>query len=521
MLNTSIMKRTIKLFILAATMLGGFTMSSCSDLNPIDYSDINPSNFPKSESDIESIVNSCYYSVRSSWFDGLFSTSERGVMPVNDLTTEILTAKSGFQKNMSDLNYFPTTADLTRFYYTDTDGYSDGWVNDVSHCTSALSQIADCSFLSEAKKKRYEAEVRCVRGMVAYTLYDMFGPIVVASKEVLEKPTVEKPLPRLNKEEMVKFIEDDLKYAADNLPSPQEAEYGRFSTGLAKMLLIRLYLHESRADRTYYTKVEQLARDLVSSSNGYSLAPSYTKMFEVGGQGKENTEIIWAVPVNTEMVSWNDWHMFVLPTDFASNGMPTGYECANSTWAFYDSFEPSDVRKTYLVASYTAKDGSIVDRTHPGTHMELGPIPMKLGYDTDIAGSGGKSSIDLIIYRLADVYLSLAEALYMKPNATAADKSEALGYINQIRHRAGIGNLAETDIDTEDKFVDVILTERSHELWCENGQYRADLIRLNKFVEHAVKYKGTTYANKDKELYPLPLSAINDGKGLVVQNPGY
>ena len=239
------------------------------------------------------------------------------------------------------------------------------------------------------------------------------------------------------------------------------------------------------------------------------------------GAGKENTEIILAVPVNTEMVSWNDWHMFVLPSDFASNGMPTGYECANSTWAFYDSFEPSDVRNTYLVASYTAKDGSIVDRTHPGTHMELGPIPMKLGYDTDIAGSGGKSSIDLIIYRLADVYLSLAEALYMKPNATAADKSEALGYINQIRHRAGIGNLAETDIDTEDKFVDVILTERSHELWCENGQYRADLIRLNKFVEHAVKYKGTTYANKTKELYPLPLSAINDGKGLVVQNPGY
>lgn len=52
MLNTSIMKRTIKLFILAATMLGGFTMSSCSDLDPIDYSDINPSNFPKSESDM-------------------------------------------------------------------------------------------------------------------------------------------------------------------------------------------------------------------------------------------------------------------------------------------------------------------------------------------------------------------------------------------------------------------------------------------------------------------------------------
>ena len=56
---------------------------------------------------------------------------------------------------------------------------------------------------------------------------------------------------------------------------------------------------------------------------------------------------------------------------------------------------------------------------------------------------------------------------------------------------------------------------------CENGQYRADLIRFNKFVEHAETVKGTVYASKNKELYPLPLSAINDGKGFVIQNPGY
>ena len=47
------------------------------------------------------------------------------------------------------------------------------------------------------------------------------------------------------------------------------------------------------------------------------------------------------------------------------------------------------------------------------------------------------------------------------------------------------------------------------------------MIRFNKFVEHAETVKGTAYANKNKELYPLPLSAINDGKGLVTQNPGY
>ena len=109
------MKKYCKLFILAAALMGGLSLNSCIDLDPIDYSDINPSNFPQTETDVESMVNSCYYSVRSSWFDGLFSTSERGVTVVNDLTTEILTCKSGFLKDVSDLNFFPTTADLTRF----------------------------------------------------------------------------------------------------------------------------------------------------------------------------------------------------------------------------------------------------------------------------------------------------------------------------------------------------------------------------------------------------------------------
>lgn len=99
------MKKYCKLFILAAALMGGLSLNSCIDLDPIDYSDINPSNFPQTETDVESIVNSCYYSVRSSWFDGLFSTSERGVTVVNDLTTEILTCKSGFLKDVSDLNF--------------------------------------------------------------------------------------------------------------------------------------------------------------------------------------------------------------------------------------------------------------------------------------------------------------------------------------------------------------------------------------------------------------------------------
>ena len=516
----------IKSFIYASALsLGCFAMVGCADLDPVDFSEINPSVFPKTEQDIESLVNDCYYPIRSSWFDGLFSFDERGVVAINDATTEILTNRAGMFKNQHDLNWNATTDYLTGFYYTAKDpsggGFRDGYNNDISRCTSVLTQIEQATFLDANRQKGFEAEVRCARAFIAYTLYDMFGPLVVAPADVLANPMKDSPLPRLTTEEMVKFIEDDLTFAADNLPAPAQAEYGKFSSGLANMLLIRLYLHESRADKSYYNKVETLARKLMSPEFGYALQPSYPKMFEVGGQGKANKEIIFALPVNFEMVSWNNWHMFVLPSNFKKEGMKGGYESLKSTWYFYDSFEDGDERRTYLIPEYTDLKADTLCSRGEYPHLDIGPVAMKMGYDPDIYSHNSRSSIDPIIYRFADVYLSLAEALYRKPGATAADKAEALRLINTIRQRAKVGELTMDDIDNDDKFIDHLLAERSHEFWCENGQYRADLIRLDRFLDHAKRINGSPYATKGKELYPLPLIVITDGKGVVKQNPEY
>lgn len=108
------------LLLACATM----TFNSCSDLEPVDYAEINPSNFPKTESDIESLVYSCYYPLRGSWWDGMFSTSERGIQFLNDATTGILTGTFGEQKKCSELNYFPETTGITWFYYTRSKQYS-------------------------------------------------------------------------------------------------------------------------------------------------------------------------------------------------------------------------------------------------------------------------------------------------------------------------------------------------------------------------------------------------------------
>lgn len=513
-----IMSSNKKFLLVLLIIFSNILFKGCIELNPLDYSEINPSNFPKTKEDLQSLVLSCYHPLRGSWWDGIHSTSERGVMFVNDATTEILTQTWGVAKLCSELNYFPESTDVTWFYYTSEPPY--GYANKISRCTIILNQILE-SDVSDELKARYGAEVRCARAFLSYILYDMYGPLVIAPLEILSNPLKEKPLPRLTHEEMVEFIEDDLLYAAENLPMPSQAEYGKFSRGLAKMLLIRLYLHETVYDKSYYNKVEILARELMSPEYGYRLMDNYPRMFELGGQGSTNFEIIWAIPSSHEGPNENQWHMMTLPTNFDQGGMKAGWGVVTSTWWFYDTFEPNDTRKTYLLTSYySSPNGDRIDRDSPNSPIAVGPIPMKFGYDPAVVSSF-YSNIDIIIYRYADVLLSLAEALVLKPNSGNAELSEALLYINQIRKRAHLNELTINDVDTKDKFINVLLRERSHEFWCENGQYRADLIRHDKFVERAIEVTQTPYANKNKELYPLPLKVILDGKGAVKQNPGY
>jgi hypothetical protein len=506
-------------FIVSIVFIGA--MGSCSDLEPVDYSEINPSNFPVTDSDIQALVMSCYYPLRGSWWDGIFTTSERGVMFINDCTTGILTGDYGPQLRASEMNYYPSTEDITWFYYTsNTDEYSGGFANKVSRCTLVLNDIEN-SALDDATKTKYEAEVRCARAFLSYLLYDMYGPIIVASIDQLKNPLEESPQPRMTREEMVKFIEDDLLFASENLPMPSKTTYGRFSKGLAKMLLIRLYLHETPYDKGYYNKVETLAREMMTSSYGYQLQSDYVKMFAQGGQGSSNKEIIWAIPCSYDGPNQNQWHMMCLPTDFNQGGMTGGWGGVTSTWYFYDSFESADVRKTMLLPQYTNTAGDIVDKETESTPLAKGPIAMKYGYDTGVNGSGGYTNIDITVFRYADVYLSLAEALTMKEGSSDADKSEAINLVNVVRNRAKLGNLLLADYNTQDKLLDAILLERYHEFWCENGQFRADLIRYHKLVPLVKKITQSTYAEEYKELYPLPLSVISDGKGVVKQNPGY
>lgn len=487
------MKKIKALVILLACLLGGCT----KDLVSIDYGDINPAIFPKSEADIEAMVNSVYHPLRGSWWDGIFSTSERGVMMISDCTTELLTGWYDEKLQATQHSYLPDDAGITYFH--------DRFYNKISRMTMTINLIEESTVSDELKRKAI-AEVRCARGLLAYTLFDLYGPLVIAPLEVLKNPLIEAPLARMPYDEMVDFIEADLLAAAEDLPHPADAAYGRFNKALAKMLLIRLNLHEKR-----WNNVVSLADDIINY-NYYRLDDDYVGMWNLNG-GKNSGEVIWAIPCDYEGTSENQWQLMVLPGVYAPKG---GWGTIQSTWWFYDTFEPNDKRKTMLIAEFTDTEGRTYNRANPGTFLNYGPLPLKI--HEDAARTTSFTTVDIIMYRYADVLLSKAEAL---ANGGGSPTQEAIDLINEVRNRAGLGNVQLSNYPDLAAFNDMLLTERSHEFWCENGQYRADLIRHDKFVSRALEVRQTPYTSPDKQLFPFSRAMVSEGKGLFIQNPGY
>jgi hypothetical protein len=136
------------------------------------------------------------------------------------------------------------------------------------------------------------------------------------------------------------------------------------------------------------------------------------------------------------------------------------------------------------------------------------------------SSSSGASTNRQYIVRLADIILLKAEAL----NETG-DLAGAKAALNQVRHRAGLGDTPAADAA---QMKAAILKERRLEL-CQEAQRWDDLRRtgeaenvMNSLVEiNLVTGQQKVYTmTKDKELLPIPQSERNRNQQLD-QNPGY
>ena len=126
---------------------------------------------------------------------------------------------------------------------------------------------------------------------------------------------------------------------------------------------------------------------------------------------------------------------------------------------------------------------------------------------------------DLILMRLGEVYITLAEA-YVRTN----QPEKAAQVITQLRKRALIdGHESALKVTAADVDMDFILEEGARELGCELNRWYM-LKRSGKMVEWVKEHNPDITLIKDYHIYrPLPQDALYEVTNLdvFVQNKGY
>ena len=496
-----------KYIFVALTALMGF---SCT-LERQNYNEITPDGFFQTETDLQLAVNALYYDFQpglwayDSFLGGLYEADDKGIQVFSDCMTDVLWCNWGW--SWDNLYYHQ---------WTNNDGSIDSqcWYffaryNYLSKARNTIRRI-EGSDLPDDVKSAYIGEAEALRGWMALSLYDLFGPVPVASDEVLDAPETFVYLPRLTDAEYDQMMETDLLDAIERLPE-MPAQRGRLAKGAARMILLKYYMI-----RGFYEKAEPLARELCAMD--YSLQSDYAYVFSKAGIG--NSEIILCLPCAAGSdCAVNYLVAECLPTDYPWAEKATGWGGYIMPWDFYDTYEAGDKRLETLKDSYVNNLGQTVKREDM-----KGAVICKYGLDPDMMD--GACYIDVVVYRYADALLLLAECINRNNGAPTA---EAVELVNQVRARAGLAPLSGSSATTYDGFNEALLLERGHELYLE-GFRRQDLIRFGKFVEYAnaridkVNAESSAgYFNVDdshNRMY-IPNSFIQESKDMIEQNPDY
>lgn len=156
-----------------------------------------------------------------------------------------------------------------------------------------------------------------------------------------------------------------------------------------------------------------------------------------------------------------------------------------------------------------------IDFTTAGSDYNTGFRVEKYEFSKTSVSGRNFGEHDIVILRLADIYLMRAEA---NLRATTTTSATPLADVNKVRLARTASSIVVTPLTSIT--LDNLFRERGFEFYWE-CQRRTDMIRFGKY-EGAWTEKSST--DIKKRLFPIPQTAIDATSietGYLVQNPGY
>lgn len=383
----------------------------------------------------------------------------------------------------------------------------------IHDCNQVIHKISNTDILKEEVKNAYLGESLFIRSFAYYNLTNIYGDVpYYREPKDLEEVGI---LGRFDKKIIREDILKDLDFSIKNLPDSYPTQYlGRVTKWAAATLSTKIYLILED-----WKSARDQALDIITNSP-HRLLENYAEVFNKSTE--HNSEIIFQV------VFLKDLNPQSKTTSFCPRIMDEPQKSKDKSLLISslsdrnESFNGTGmaIPTEDLLLSYSEEDlrkSSNVITNYLGINLKFRYMPKMWNLDM-INSPRNNHGDDIIIYRLADVYLMAAEAENELNGPTNAYK-----FINKVRERAFETDRALTGLNKE-TFRQAIRDERRWELAGE-GHRKMDLIRWGILLDVIKELKNTTYGDVSKNiqphhtLWPIPGAEIRKNPILLESDP--
>ena len=349
--------------------------------------------------------------------------------------------------------------------------------NTVYIANFILERLPDVEGVPTAQRNQVMGTAHFLRGYAYFIALYSFGGVPEVTTTDIE---TNRNIPRATESEILTLIEDDYNEALSTVPGqPVNAGYvGKFAVSAA---LARFHLYQGN-----WTEAQQFATDVIDSEE-YELELDFSSIVEEDFTSEAILEVGYTL---------------------ADDPGTSGNFGLNNLFVGRREIIPSN---QVVVALATSESG---DR-FSSMNFDLANLSGNdNGWSVAKYGTADADNNNVVVFRLAEMYLIRAEARTQLENVTGLNSAQT--DINALRTRANAPTIGSV---SKSQMLRLIEEERRYELAFEGHRWY-DLVRTGRAQE--VMSAFSVNWRSDYERWPIPQREIQNNPALVGnQNPGY